>query len=255
MPEVIFEDDFSKPLDGRYKRDAFRFSGYPQDETLPGNGEFQHYATEMSQITYGVLQLNARPMTGVENMKWIDRCLDPKMKVPPSQLRNLLCVTHVAGMVTTYPNKPFGPGTIFSARFKAPLGKALWGALWAFDEWTQGEVDFFEGNGKPESDPAGNFSQARHDHKAGIHGGVPKRSIDGGWHVIKADWTDPKKIVYYLDDEVTGELAVGPNMLKPMALIANLAVGAQHWPWVGVPDNSPMSSPSLWLDWWKVEKP
>lgn len=253
---IVLDDTFGGATltPGRYKTDAWRFSGYPQEETLPGNGEFQRYATGQAKVSASILQLTARPMTGIERVAWVGRVLDPAMKVPPAFARNLLSVSHVSGLVTTYPNMPFAPGRKLSARFRIPVGPALWPAIWAFDYVNQTEVDLFEGSGRPASDPQGNFSQGRHDFKANIHGGCPKRALAAGWHVAEADWSDPAEIVLSYDGIANCTVPAGPNMTQPMAVNMNLAIGSQTWGWIGTPVGNTPNDASFWIDWWKVTR-
>jgi hypothetical protein len=260
--KTVFEDHFNgnKLDDKKWPCNGFeRFKGYPHEETRPGNGEFQQYRPDQVKVGDGVLQISARPMTSKERMAWVDRVLDPKFKYTGAQLRNLLVVGWVSGQISSYPNKPFGPGMKLSAEIGVPVGAQGWPAVWGFDDVNVTEVDVFEGSGRAATDPMGNASQGVHDFKSGpsgYHAGGPKFSVaTAGYRTFWADWTDPTQIVFGYDGVTTHTVAAGPRMTKPMYIIIGHAIGAQNWPWIGMPDATTPQAQRFWIKRVWVEKP
>lgn len=257
-PTVIWDEPFNTLDPGKWQSGAERFPGYPRVETRWPNGEYQQYVAGQVKTEMGRLVIDARPMTTVERDRWVDRVLDPKFGYAANvaELRGLLRPTWVSGQVSTYPARPFGPGTKLTARLHMTQGQNAWPAVWAYDYVNQTEVDVFEGSGRSGTDPAGNLSQGIHDFGSNVHRACPKKAVaTTGMHDVSADWTDPKKLVFAIDGVTNCTVDAGPRMTQPMSIIVNMAVGSSGWDWIGVPNATTPSALRFRVDWIKVEKP
>jgi len=256
-PKIIFEEQFdgSRLKPGRWMSGAERFVGYPLVETRVGNGEFQQYVPGQVRVGGGLLRITARPMNGPEKALWDRRIVDPKFGYKGVVLKNLQAVRWVSGQISTFPHKPFAPGTKMSARIMLPVGAQAWTGVWAFDYVNKTEVDMFEGSGRPSSDPMGNLSQGLHDFVSNYHKGCGKTPVPtAGWHIVTADWRDPKRVVFGYDGKANCTVDVGPRMDKPMSIILNLAVGSSNWNWIGAPNANTPNPLSFTVDWVRVER-
>lgn len=254
-PQIVFWDGFDgNTLSKQWLNGAERFPGYPAQETRFANGEHQQYLPSQARVENGLLNIYARPMTGEERVKWVDRVTDPKFKYSAADQKAMIKAGWVSGQISSYPNLPFAPGTILTFKLILPSGTALWPAAWAFESTNVTEIDAFEGNGATASDPKGNSSHAVHDFQAGYHNGCPKQTVaTTGWHLYSADWSNPKLIRYLVDGKEVCSVPAGPRMTKPMFVMIGMAVGSSS-PWIGLPDTTtPLTKFSV--DWVKVEKP
>lgn len=254
MTQTLFYDNFDGgKLDAaKWPRNGCeRFPGYPHDETRHANGEQQQYLPDLVKVEGGMLQIYARPMTGAERIKWVDRVLDPKFKYTADQQKAMLKAGWASGQITTYPNKPFSPGCTLSIRLALPVGKGLWAAGWTFDDVNVTEIDAFEGNGAPFGQI--NSSHAVHAFKAGFHDGSVKQAVGPGMHVYSVEWRLDGWLIYRVDGKEAYRIKADPSMTKPMYLILGMAVGSAS-PWIGLPDaTTPLTRFSI--DWVKVERP
>jgi beta-glucanase (GH16 family) len=142
-----------------------------------------------------------------------------------------------SGMVSTGPSSWRSSEPKFSftygrveARVRVPAGDGLWAALWMLpvSRHARPEIDILEILGNEPREYLMHLHPADPNRPAI---GQKIRRADGpsfadGWHEVQLDWR-PKKLQWFVDDDLvwqaTGDLV--PD--EPMYLVANLAVGGK----------------------------
>lgn len=134
---------------------------------------------------------------------------------------------YTSGVITSYDKFSQVHG-YFEMRAKLPAGTGLWPAFWMDNNahiWPP-EIDTLEMVGNmPDAPHVGAIQSASGAYLAKY---VYTFDTSTAYHTYGVEW-DANNLTYYYDGQEVAQTTTAANMVNPMQLIANLAIGGQ-WP-------------------------
>lgn len=236
---LVFSDEFNtfRPWNGTSGVWRTTFGDGTQTgldrRNLPTNDELEIYVDRNLSDAQGTIGLDPfRVHNGV-----LDIVATP---TPKPLLRRLGGYPYVSGMISSQPSFSQLHG-YFEMRAQIPGGKGVWPAFWLLPEdlsWPP-EIDVMESVG----DPGHVYSTAHSDSRPAVE--IDGQVTPGAFHTYAVSW-DSSRLIFYIDNREIGEQKTPPDFVKPMYMIANLAIGGN---WAGPPDQSTSFPATLSIDY------
>ena len=214
------------------------------NRSLTNNGEKEIYVDQAFTGT------GTRPL-GLNPFSISDGKLEITANVaPPIAMRYLSGYHYTSGLITTRQSFSQTYG-LFEIRAKMPAGKGLWPAFWLLPtdgSWPP-EIDGLEVlEDKPTTLYVSSHTKDKNYGPQTI--AVQMADTTSDFHLYSVDW-EPKEIVFYVDNKEVARQPTPTDMIKPMYMLANLAVGG-NWP--GDPDSSTRFPATFTIDYIRAYK-